>query len=150
MRRDGVRGAADALAAAFVVPHPADHRALHPTLLQDMHGELVHQYAFFGGPVPEFEARIRDGGHLRTLAHLRAAARAQERAYLKTFRLSDAQIRRGHPLSRLAEHGWHLGRTAETLGTSDDELVRRIRGAGFASLLNAHSVARHAAETKEA
>lgn len=68
MRRDGVRGAADALAAAFVVPHPADHRALHPTLLQDMYGELVHQYAFFGGPV-------------RTLAGLRAAARARERAW---------------------------------------------------------------------
>lgn len=91
----------------------------------------------------ERRAREQDIGELITDHQGRTA-------YLKTFRLSDAQSRRGHPLSRLAEHGWHLGRTAETLGTSDDELVRRIRCAGFASLLNAHAVARHAAETKEA
>ena len=36
---------ADALAAAFVVPHPADYRALHPTLLHDLYGELIHHYA---------------------------------------------------------------------------------------------------------
>jgi hypothetical protein len=186
--------AADSLAAAFVVPHPADYRALHPSLIEDLYGELVHQYAFFGGPVPDFEARVRDGGHLKTLADLRAAARAQERAwaenhdtllaarlldasysfervyamgsfslwrflppfrrgeseqhigeaitdhkgrvaYLKTFRLSEAQIRRGHLLNRLHDHDWHLGRTAEALGTSYADLVRRIRSAGFESLL---------------
>ncbi|MDQ0943995.1 hypothetical protein [Streptomyces sp. V1I1] len=186
--------AADSLAAAFVVPHPADYRALHPSLIEDLYGELVHQYAFYGGPVPDFEARIRDGGHLKTLADLRAAARAQERAwagnhdtlpaarlldasysfervyamgsfslwrflppfrrgeseqhigeaitdhkgrvaYLKTFRLSEAQIRRGHLLNRLHDHDWHLGRTAEALGTSYADLVRRIRSAGFESLL---------------
>ncbi|MFJ1575167.1 ARPP-2 domain-containing protein [Streptomyces sp. NPDC088182] len=190
---------ADSLAAAFVVPHPEDYRLLHPTLLQDMYGELVHQYAFFGGPVPEFEARVRDGRWLETLADLRAAARAQERAwseahetllarellttsysfervyrmgayelhrflppfhrpgagqpeteqhigelisdhkgrtaYLKTFRLSDAQIRRGHLLSRLAAHDWRLDRTAEALGTTSAELVRRMHAAGFGALL---------------
>ncbi|MFD7088743.1 hypothetical protein ACFV94_13110 [Streptomyces sp. NPDC059896] len=190
---------ADSLAAAFVVPHPEDYRLLHPTLLQDMYGELVYQYAFFGGPVPEFEARVRDGRWLETLADLRAAARAQERAwseahealfarellttsysfervyrmgsyelhrflppfhrpgagtpeteqhigelisdhegrtaYLKTFRLSDAQIRRGHLLSRLAAHDWRLDRTAEALGTTHAELVRRIDAAGFGALL---------------
>ncbi|WP_066950541.1 ARPP-2 domain-containing protein [Streptomyces lushanensis] len=192
---------ADSLAAAFVVPHPDDYRTLHPTLVEDLYGELVHQYAFFGAPVAEFEARIRDGRHLETLADLRAAARAQERAwsetheavltrqflstshsfervyrmgsyelhrflppfnrggqeqhigelindhkgrtaYLKTFRLSDAQVRRGHLLTRLAAHDWHLGRTADALGATYDELVRRIRAAGFDSLLNAHAVAR--------
>lgn len=186
--------AADSLAAAFVVPHPADYRALHPSLIEDLYGELVHQYAFFGGPVPAFEARIRDRGHMTTLADLRMAARGQERAwaeshrslmaarlldpsysfervytmdsfslwrflppfrrgeseqhigeaitdhkgrvaYLKTFRLSEAQIRRGHLLSRLHDHDWHLGRTAEALGTSYPDLVRRIRAAGFDSLL---------------
>ncbi|MFD8966419.1 hypothetical protein ACFV0C_15695 [Streptomyces sp. NPDC059568] len=195
---------ADSLAAAFVVPHPDDYRALHPSLVEDLYGELVHQYAFFGAPVAEFEARIRDGRHLETLADLRAAAHAQERvwsetheavlarqllstsysfervyrmgsyelhrflppfdrgaqeqhigelindhkgrtAYLKTFRLSDAQIRRGHLLTRLAAHDWHLGRTAEALGATYDELVRRIRAAGFESLLNAHAVARRSA-----
>ncbi|AXG77481.1 ARPP-2 domain-containing protein [Streptomyces paludis] len=202
---------ADALAAAFVVPHPDDYRALHPSLLQDLFGELVHQYAFYGGRVPEFGARIRDGRRLETLADLRAAAREQERAwarsytpllaqgllsasysfervyrmgdftlrrflpsfhrgdaagragrreteqhigevisdhkgrtaYLKTFRLSDAQIRRGHLLSRLAAHDWQLDRTAEALGTGREELVRRIHAAGFGALLNAQLLNTH-------
>ncbi|MEU3218054.1 hypothetical protein [Streptomyces sp. NPDC006971] len=186
--------AADALAAAFVVPHPDDYRLLHGSLLQDMYGELVHHYALYGGPVAEFAARIDDGPHLRTLAGLRAAARDQERAwaeahdtvfarelldtsyafdrvyrmgsftlwrflppfrldgdgrhigetitdhkgrvaYLKTFRLSDAQIRRGHLLHRLAAADWRLAGAAAALGTSEQELLRRIRSAGFESLL---------------
>ncbi|WP_031069595.1 ARPP-2 domain-containing protein [Streptomyces sp. NRRL S-118] len=200
--------AADTLAAAFVVPHPDDYRALHPSLIEDLYGETVHQYALYGAPVPEFTARIRDTGHLRSLADLRAAARAQERAwteshdtlmardllrtsyafervrgagpyelyrflppflhnagqkqhigevitdhkgravYLKTFRLSDKQIRRGYLLRRLADCDWHLGRTAEALGTGYAELVARIRAAGFASLLNAHTVAQRVRETR--
>ena len=35
---------ADALATAFVVPHPHDYRALHPTLLEDFYGELIWIY----------------------------------------------------------------------------------------------------------
>ncbi|MFJ8127274.1 ARPP-2 domain-containing protein [Streptomyces hydrogenans] len=201
--------AADSLAAAFVVPHPEDYRLLHPTLVEDLFGELVHQYAHYGGPVPEFAARIRDGaGGIRDLADLRAAAREQERrwaaahdglmardlletpyafervrragrfalyrflppflrdgreqhigelisdhkgrtAYLKTFRLSDAQVRRGYLLRRLASCDWHPGRTAEALGTSREELVRRIRAAGFGALLDAHGLAQAARETRE-
>ncbi|MGW1656862.1 ARPP-2 domain-containing protein [Streptomyces atratus] len=188
--------AADALAAAFVLPHPDDYRLLHPSLVQDLYGELVHQYALYGAPVAEFAARISDGPHLRTLAGLRAAARAQERewaeahdtlfarelldtsyafdrvyrmgsftlwrflppflrngegqhigetitdhkgqvAYLKTFRLSEAQIRRGHLLHRLSDADWRLAQAAVTLGTTEEELVRRIRAAGFESLLRA-------------
>lgn len=200
---------ADALAAAFVVPHPDDYRLLHPTLVEDLYGELVHQYAYYGGPVPEFTARIRDGaGGIRTLADLRAAAREQERVwavahdglmardlletsyafervqrmgpfdlyrflppferggreqhigevitdrkgrtvYLKTFRLSENQIRKGHLLRRLADCDWHLERTAEALGTSYAEVVRRIRGAGLDSLLNAHTVAQRLRENQE-
>ncbi|WP_406097629.1 ARPP-2 domain-containing protein [Streptomyces sp. NBC_01013] len=189
---------ADALAAAFVVPHPGDYRLLHPTLIQDLYGELVHQYALYGAPVTDFGARIPDGPHLRTLTALRAAALRQERqwseahdtlfarelldtsygfdrvyrmgsftlsrflppflrnragqhigetitdhkgrvAYLKTFRLSEAQIRRGHLLQRLADADWLLSRAARELGTSQDELMRRIRAAGFASLLRDRS-----------
>ncbi|MFF2188960.1 hypothetical protein [Streptomyces sp. NPDC058155] len=185
---------ADALAAAFVVPHPDDYRALHPTLLQDMYGELIHQYGHFGAPVGDFEARLGDGRHIGTLPDLRAAARAQERAwreshetvmarellgtsysfqrvyrmasfdmyrflppfrlgsegqhigelitdhkgrtaYLKTFRLAPAQIRRGHLLNSLADNDWHLRRTADQLGTTPEEIVRRIRAAGFGTLL---------------
>jgi hypothetical protein len=36
---------ADALAAAFVVPHPEDYRALHTTLVHDLYGELIYHYA---------------------------------------------------------------------------------------------------------
>ncbi|WP_306324698.1 ARPP-2 domain-containing protein [Streptomyces venezuelae] len=200
---------ADALAAAFVVPHPEDYRLLHPTLVEDLYGELVHQYAHYGAPVPEFTARIRDGaGGVRSLADLRAAAREQERAwaaahdglmardlletpyafervqrmgpfdlyrflppfqrggaeqhigelitdhkgrtaYLKTFRLSENQIRKGHLLQRLADCDWHLGRTAEALGTSYAEVVRRIRSAGLDPLLNAHVVTERLRENQE-
>ncbi|WP_405853218.1 hypothetical protein OG361_11460 [Streptomyces sp. NBC_00090] len=200
---------ADALAASFVVPHPEDYRVLHPTLVEDLYGELVHQYAYYGGPVPEFTARIRDGaGGIRTLADLRAAAREQERAwavahdglmardlletsyafervyragdfdlyrflppflrdgreqhigelitdhkgraaYLKTFRLSEKQIRKGHLLRRLADADWHLGRTAEALGTSYAEIVRRIEAAGLGALLDSHVVARRLREKEE-
>ncbi|UTR81572.1 ARPP-2 domain-containing protein [Streptomyces cavourensis] len=184
----------DALAAAFVVPHPEDYRLLHASLVEDLYGELVHQYGLYGAPVAEFGARIRGEEHIRTLAGLRAAARGQERAweeahdglfarelldasygferayrmgsftlwrflppfvrdgsgqhigetitdhkgrvaYLKTFRLSDAQVRRGHLLHTLAGAEWELSRAAGALGTSREELVRRIRAAGFSQLL---------------
>ncbi|WLQ43461.1 hypothetical protein P8A22_28210 [Streptomyces laculatispora] len=186
--------AADALAAAFVVPHPGDYRLLHASLVQDLYGELVHQYAMYGAPVSGFGARIANGPGLNTLAGLRAAAREQERewteahdslfarelldtsygfdrvyrmgsftlwrflppflrnrggqhigetitdssgrvAYLKTFRLSEAQIRRGHLLRGLAGADWQLPRAAVALGATEEELVRRIRAAGFESLL---------------
>ncbi|MFE3180241.1 hypothetical protein ACFXKR_04960 [Streptomyces violascens] len=185
--------AADALGAAFAVPHPDDYRALHATLLQDLFGELIHQYAQYSRPVTEFTARL-DDRHVRTLADLRAAARAEARAwreahdtvmaaelydtsyafsrvyrmggfdlwrflppfhrggaaqhigeaitdrkgrvaYLKTFRLSENQVRRGHLLQSLAAHDWDPVRTAEALGTTVEELTRRIRNAGFAALL---------------
>lgn len=46
--QDGQVGAlyfvADALAAAFVVPHPDDYRQLHRSVLLDFFGELLHQY----------------------------------------------------------------------------------------------------------
>ncbi|MGW1663101.1 ARPP-2 domain-containing protein [Streptomyces microflavus] len=184
----------DALAAAFVVPHPEDYRLLHASLVEDLYGELVHQYALYGAPVAEFGARLGDGAHIVTLADLRAAARGQERAweeahgalfarelldssygfdrvyrmgsftlwrflppfvrdgsgqhigetitdhkgrvaYLKTFRLSDAQIRRGYLLHVLAGADWELSRAAGVLGSSREELVRRIRAAGFSELL---------------
>ncbi|MEO3973071.1 hypothetical protein [Streptomyces sp. CAU 1734] len=186
--------AADSLAAAFAVPHPEDYRALHRSLLEDLYGELVYQYAFFGRPVAGFETRLGDGVRLRSLADLRAAAveagrewtrghdtlmasrlldasyrfervyameaftlwrflpsfrrgepeqhigetitdRKGRVAYLKSFRLSDAQIRRGYLLDRLHDHDWHLDRTAGALGTSRADLVRRIRDAGFGSLV---------------
>ncbi|MFF7197244.1 hypothetical protein ACFZAM_26495 [Streptomyces sp. NPDC008079] len=183
---------ADALAAAFVVPHPEDYRALHATLVQDLYGELIYQYALLSAAVPDFVPRI-DETRVRTTADLRAAVAAEQRAwaefhdgtmaagllnteyatrkvyraggftlsrfipafrpreenhigevitaadgrlaYLKTFRLSETQIRRGHLLERLAAHDWHLGRTAEEFGLDEREFASRLRAAGFGSLL---------------
>ncbi|MEL6104603.1 MAG: hypothetical protein AAFU85_01145 [Planctomycetota bacterium] len=39
---------ADALASAFVVPHPADYLSLHHTLVSDFYGELIWQYGLYG------------------------------------------------------------------------------------------------------
>ncbi|MER6073618.1 hypothetical protein ABT187_33225 [Streptomyces sp. NPDC001817] len=183
---------ADALAAAFALPHPDDYRALHPTLLQDLYGELIHHYATLMPPVPDFRARIPDS-QIRSLAHLRTAVAEQEHAwthfhdttmatgllehtytwqpvhrmgrftlsrflppfrpkqdnhigetitddsgriaYLKTFRLSETQVRRGHLLSRLAANDWHLANTASDLGINESQLGLRLESAGFGYLL---------------
>lgn len=183
--------AADALAAAFVVPHPEDYRELHPTLLLDLYGELVYQYALMMPAVQEFRASL--DGPLDSLADLRTAAEAQTRswaafhdtvmanalldhdytaerayqmgdfdllrfrpafkpgeenhigeaitdargriAYLKTFRLPEAQIRRGYLLELLATHDWRLARAAASIGTPPEDLRNRIRAAGFEMLL---------------
>ncbi|MEV6208950.1 hypothetical protein [Kitasatospora sp. NPDC051914] len=183
---------ADALAAAFAVPHPEDYRALHPTLVLDLFGELIHHYALLSAPVPDFRAEIPGPG-IRSLADLRAAAREQERAwaefhdstmagavfgaevrmrkvhrmgrftlgrflpefrpgrdnhigetitdesgrlaYLKTFRLSEAQVRRGYLLDTLAAHDWHLASAATALGIAEAQLGLRLEAAGFGALL---------------
>ncbi|MCB5167725.1 hypothetical protein LG634_23200 [Streptomyces bambusae] len=184
---------ADTLAAAFVVPHPEDYRTLHPTLVQDLYGDLVHHYATLMPPVPDFTARIADGPSVRSLAGLRAAVREQaaqwaefhgttlaaglldqprtwqrvrrmdrftlsrllppfrpreanhigeaitdehgRTVYLKTFRLPEAQVRRGHLLDRLAAHDWHLAATAAGLGTTAAQFALRLESAGFGHLL---------------
>ena len=56
-------------------------------------------------------------------------------AYLKTFRLSPAQTRRGHLLSQLAAHDWDLDATATALGTDRMGLTQRLDRAGFGHLL---------------
>ncbi|MFF7356887.1 MULTISPECIES: ARPP-2 domain-containing protein [Streptomyces] len=183
---------ADALAAAFAVPHPDDYRALHPTLVQDLYGELIHHYATLMPPVRDFRARIPDA-HIHSLADLRTAVAEQEHAwthfhdttmlaglldqvytwqtvyrmgrftlsrflpafrpkqenhigeaitddrgritYLKTFRLSETQVRRGHLLSKLAANDWHLADTAAELGIDEAQLGLRLESAGFGFLL---------------
>ncbi|BCL12469.1 ARPP-2 domain-containing protein [Micromonospora sagamiensis] len=183
---------ADALAAAFVVSHPDDYRALHPTLLQDFYGELIFQYAHLYPAVPGFTARLDDttvdsvadlrgrlaqaradwaafhtvmAGGLLAAAHLtftpvyRMGRFTLSRflpaldpgtenhigemitddtgqlAYLKTFRLSAAQTRRGHLLSQLAAHDWNLDATATALGTDRRGITLRLDNAGFGHLL---------------
>lgn len=183
---------AEALAAAFVVPHPDDYRALHPTLLQDCYGELLFHYSRLYEAAPDLTARLDDtrisgvadlraqlvqarldwaAFHDRTAAGLLAAQRltvtpvqrmgrftlsrflpafdpdaenhigetitdrAGRLAYLKTFRLSAAQTRRGYLLSRLAAHDWDLDATATALRTDRRELTHRLDRAGFGHLL---------------
>ena len=192
---------ADAVAAAFVVPHPDDYRALHTTLVQDLYGELVHHYATLAAPAPRFDVRLPDD--VVSLADLRAEASRQQAdwerfhdttmadgllgesyamnrvyrmgdytlsrflptfrpkrenhigelitdrtgrtAYLKTFRLSEAQVRRGHLLTNLAAHHWHLAATATALGLTEQQLGLRLQAAGFGALLREDVLARYRA-----
>ncbi|WP_433478870.1 ARPP-2 domain-containing protein [Spirillospora sp. CA-142024] len=183
---------ADALASAFVVPHPEDYRALHPTLVEDLFGELIYIYGLLGAPAGDLSAPI-DDTEIRSLDDLRTAADLRQEewaafhdevmagslfdedgsrqvvqhlhgfelsrflpsfalrgenhigetitdadgrvAYLKSFRLSDAQVKRGYLLRRLAEHDWRLGATAAALGTDKAALALRLERAGFGYLL---------------
>lgn len=196
---------ADALAAAFVVPHPDDYRSLHPSLLLDLYGELIYHYAMLSMPVQRFHAAISDT-HVRTLADLRAAAGRQRAdwaafhdsvmagellepsydirrvyrlgdftlsrflpgfrrgepnhigelitdrrgttAYLKTFRLSEKQVRRGHLLNQLAANDWNLADTAKTMRLSEAELGMRIQSAGLGVLLRQDVLDRYRAQLR--
>ncbi|MGW1994963.1 ARPP-2 domain-containing protein [Embleya sp. NPDC001921] len=67
---------ADALASLFVVPHPADYRALHSTLLNDMYGATLLHYATHVDRVPEFTASI-DADRVSSFTELRSEALRQ-------------------------------------------------------------------------
>ncbi|MBC6468292.1 hypothetical protein HKK74_22750 [Actinomadura alba] len=197
---------ADALAGAFVVPHPADYRALHATLVRDLYGELVYQYGLMTLPARDFTARV-DDTTVRSLADLRAAAERQAAewarfhdtvmagtllggdsyafdpvyrlgrytlwrflpsfslhndshigeaisddrgriAYLKSYRLSQGQTRRGYLLTRLAAHDWNLEATAAGLGTDTGGLALRLERAGFGHLLREDVLDHYRAEAR--
>jgi hypothetical protein len=196
---------ADALAGAFVTPHPDDYRALHATLVEDLFGELVYTYGLLGAPAGDLSAGI-DGAGIASIGDLRAAAaRRREEwaafhdevmagdlfdedgsrrrvqrlhgfelsrflpsfglrrenhigetitgadgriAYLKTYRLSDSQVRRGHLLTRLAAHEWRLDATAAALGIGDAALALRLERAGFGHLLRQDILDHYRAQAK--
>jgi hypothetical protein len=182
---------ADALACAFVVPHPDDYRQLHASLLGDFFGELLRDYAILYPHAPPAHAPL-DGAGVTTvedLVHRVARVRADWRAYaellsagllgravtvervrtmgpfrlerflpvfdpeiechigermvrddgtleyLKTYRLSAAQVRRAYLLQRLAAAEWSLARAAEALRCTVPELSQRLVNAGFGFLL---------------
>ncbi len=58
--------------------------------------------------------------------------------YLKTYRLSAAQVRRAYLLQQLATYHWNLETTATALHTTREELIIRLDRAGFAYLLHEH------------
>lgn len=62
--------------------------------------------------------------------------------YLKTYRLTGAQVRRGALLELLARHRWDLDEVARAEGDSRDDVVRRIDNAGLGYLLNPEVLAR--------
>ncbi|APR80108.1 Hypothetical protein A7982_05455 [Minicystis rosea] len=63
---------ADALASAFVVPHPEDYRALHASLIEDFYGELLYRYGYLYPEAPAAMSSI-DAARVHTLEDLRAA-----------------------------------------------------------------------------
>lgn len=67
------------------------------------------------------EAIIRESGELE---------------YLKTYRLSEAQIRRAYLLSKLAEQNWNIEATAKALLQTTEDFIARLESAGFGYLLN--------------
>ncbi|MFC9894469.1 hypothetical protein ACFVMC_12300 [Nocardia sp. NPDC127579] len=68
---------ADALASAFVLPHPADYRALHPSLIHDLYGDLIFRYSLCAPSVAEYRVRLPDTG-IHSVADLRLFAGQQE------------------------------------------------------------------------
>lgn len=61
--------------------------------------------------------------------------------YMKTFRLSHAQVRRAYLLEKLAAAEWDLDRAMLLLGAASKvELLKRIDNAGFGYLLKPHLV----------
>jgi hypothetical protein len=184
---------ADALAGVFVVPHPADYRLLHRTLVEDFYGELILQYAQLYRYVPALEPTLPEPSSLSSLADLAACLDAARESwvhssslftqgllgcnirsqrvyqagpfllsrfitnmqpdeenhlgelitrddgtveYCKTFRLSDAQVRRANLLDLLNRHGWDLNAAAASIGKHRGQLVYQLVGAGLDYLLS--------------
>lgn len=154
---------ADALASVFVVPHPADYRALHATLLEDMYGELLFHYTTYVTAVPDFTAAI-DADRVSSFADLRRQAARQtddwarfhdesmaagllgEDAYTyqHMYRLGEFTLSRMLPSFRLHEEN-HIG---ELISTADGRLAycktfrlssTQIRRGHLLSRLHAHN-----------
>ncbi|WP_067825360.1 ARPP-2 domain-containing protein [Actinomadura kijaniata] len=70
-------------------------------------------------------------------------------AYLKSFRLSEAQIRRGYLITRLAANDWRLSDAAADLGTDEASLALRLERAGFGHLLRQDVLDHHRARARK-
>lgn len=96
---------ADALASAFVVPHPDDYRALHASLTEDFFGELLYRYGMLHPDLPPARATI-DDTRVHSLADLRAAVTGMRRDWSEfaTLLASGAEGREitVEPVHRLA------------------------------------------------
>ena len=61
--------------------------------------------------------------------------------YMKTYRLSRAQLKRIRLLAALSDHDWHIETTAAFFGQSYDEFVLRLENASLSYLLRDYVVA---------
>jgi hypothetical protein len=82
--------------------------------------------------LPEF--RLREENHIGELIR----APGGELAYLKTFRLSEPQVRRGYLLDTLARHDWDLDAAAEAMRTTKPNLLTGLERAGFSLMLRVY------------
>ncbi len=80
--------------------------------------------------LPEFRLHVEN--HIGELIR----APGGEVAYLHTFRLSEAQVRRGYLIATIAKHDWDLDAAAEAMGTDRTRLCTGLVRAGFGELLN--------------
>ncbi|MCF2525900.1 ARPP-2 domain-containing protein [Yinghuangia soli] len=98
---------ADALAGVFVVPHPADYRALHTTLLEDMYGEVLFHYTTYVAGVPDYSAAI-DADCVASFADLRreAARQSLDWAHFHDSAMADGLLHEG---TYTYEHIYRMG-----------------------------------------
>ncbi|WP_424185998.1 ARPP-2 domain-containing protein [Actinokineospora sp. G85] len=97
-----------------------------PTVVEDVYRMGRYRLSRF---LPEFDPDVDN--HVGE----RITGEDGQVAYLNTFRLSPAQVRRGALLTALEANDWHLDTTAEAMSTTRDGLVRRLELAGWAGLL---------------
>jgi hypothetical protein len=71
---------ADALASAFVVPHPDDYRALHRSLLEDFYGPLLVDYGLYYPELAPAHTAV-DADAVRSLADLGAGVARMRREW---------------------------------------------------------------------
>lgn len=141
---------ADALASAFVVPHPEDYRALHRTLLEDFYGTLLFQYGLYATP-SRMEATI-DERKVSSLADLRREL-AKMRAEWGAFHQEMANGLFGKQLrsERIYRAGpFQLQRFATDLNPSEENHIGEaiVRDSGEIEYLKTYRLS--AAQTRRA
>jgi hypothetical protein len=106
------------LAAAFVVPHADDYRALHPTLLLDLYGELLYHHAHLHLPVPDYQASL-DGASIGSVEDLRAALARTRKEWAELHALTAGGLLTAEVThSRVYRMGWAApGRTSFSAST---------------------------------
>lgn len=114
---------ADALASAFVVPHPEDYVALHRTLLEDFYGTLLYQYGLYA-TASRMEATI-DDERVSSLADLRRELEVMRRHWSELHELMAGGLL-GKPVrsERIYRAGpFQLQRFATSLDPSEENHI---------------------------